>query len=262
MNPTTVRGRVPLWQIALDVLLVIIATVGLATALTAGLVAVRLSGAGLPEAATPEALVRLLGADGLLAVITVQNLCFAAVPLVRIVWLRREPWSALGLHAGQPGRNIVIGGVLGIALLLLNGLIGALFQAAGVTQNQAQLYPLLPGDRLGHLLFFIGAALLAPLGEELLFRGYLFSTIRPYSRALAYVLSALAFALAHGLSATEGVVVLLTTTFAIGIALAAMREQTGSLVPAIVAHMVNNAVAVSALIVCIDSPAPAWCPAG
>jgi len=262
MNPTTVRGRVPLWQIALDVLLVIIATVGLATALTAGLVAVRLSGAGLPEAATPEALMRLLGADGLLAVITVQNLCFAAVPLVRIVWLRREPWSALGLHAGQPGRNIVIGGVLGIALLLLNGLIGALFQAAGVTQNQAQLYPLLPGDRLGHLLFFIGAALLAPLGEELLFRGYLFSTIRPYSRALAYVLSALAFALAHGLSATEGVVVLLTTTFAIGIALAAMREQTGSLVPAIVAHMVNNAVAVSALIVCIDSPAPAWCPAG
>jgi membrane protease YdiL (CAAX protease family) len=262
MNPSTVRGRVPRWQIALDMLLVIIATVGLATVLTVGLVAVRLGSTGSPEASTPEALMRLIGADGMLAVIAVQNLCFAAVPLVRIVWLRREPWSALGLHAGQTGRNIVIGVALGIALLLLNGLIGALFQAAGVTQNQAQLYPLLPGDRLGHLLFFIGAALLAPLGEELLFRGYLFSTVRPYSRPLAYLLSALAFALAHGLSATEGVVVLLTTTFGIGIALAAMREQTGSLVPAIVAHMVNNAVAVSALIVCIDSPAPAWCPAG
>lgn len=262
MNPTTVRGRVPPWQIALDMLLVIIATVGLATALTAGLVAVRLIGTGSPSAPTPEALMRLIGADGVLAVIAVQNLCFAAVPLVRIIWLRREPWSALGLHAGQTGRNIVIGVALGVALLLLNGLIGALFQAAGVTQNQAQLYPLLPGDRLGHLLFFIGAALLAPLGEELLFRGYLFSTVRPYSRTLAYLLSALAFALAHGLSATEGIVVLLTTTFAIGIVLAAMRERTGSLVPAIVAHMINNAVAVSALIVCIDSPAPAWCPAG
>lgn len=250
----------PPWQIVLDMLLVAVATVGLATVLTAGLVAMRAGSSGLPEASTPMALMRLIGADGLLVIIVVQNACFAALPLIRVVWLRREPWSALGLHGGQLLRNIALGSGLGIVLLLLNGLIGALFQAAGVTQNQAQLYPLSPGDRVGQLMLFIGAALLAPLGEEILFRGYLFGAVLQHSRLLAYLSSALAFALAHSLSATEGVVVLLATTFVIGLVLAAARERTGSLVPAIMAHLVNNAVAVSALVACLDNPVAAWCP--
>ena len=53
---------------------------------------------------------------------------------------------------------------------------------------------------------------------------------------------------------------MLATTFVIGLVLAAARERTGSLVPAIMAHLVNNAVAVSALVACLDNPVATWCP--
>jgi membrane protease YdiL (CAAX protease family) len=119
---------------------------------------------------------------------------------------------------------------------------------------------LFPGDYLGQALFFFGAAILAPIGEEVLFRGYLFGSLRRLagdSRAgivIAYSVSALVFALAHSLAASEGVIALLVPSFLIGLVFAWGFDRSGSLLPGIVAHALNNSIAFAALLTCINNP--------
>ncbi|MFQ3682076.1 lysostaphin resistance A-like protein, partial [Roseiflexus sp.] len=101
---------------------------------------------------------------------------------------------------------------------------------------------------------------LAPIGEEVLFRGYLFGSLRRLagdSRTgimIAYGVSAMVFALSHSLAATEGLVGLLVPSFLIGLVFAWGFDRSGSLIPAIVAHAINNGVALAALLMCINNP--------
>jgi membrane protease YdiL (CAAX protease family) len=147
-----------------------------------------------------------------------------------------------------------------VLALFVNGIVGMIFVSAGIRQNQAALYPLFPGDYLGQALFFVGAAILAPIGEEVLFRGYLFGSLRRLagdSRAgivIAYGVSALVFALAHSLAASEGVIALLVPSFLIGLVFAWGFDRSGSLLPGIVAHALNNSIAFAALLTCINNP--------
>jgi len=79
--------------------------------------------------------------------------------------------------------------------------------------------------------------LLAPVAEELAFRGAALRTLlqwQPHHRWLMIVLSALLFALAH-LNPAQ-----LLHPFAIGLLLGWMYERTGSILPGIVYHWANN----------------------
>jgi CAAX amino terminal protease family. len=83
--------------------------------------------------------------------------------------------------------------------------------------------------------------LLAPLAEELAFRGMLYGWLAGrWSNLAAFVLSSLAFALAHA----ELLHILLVLP--LGFWFGYLRWRTGSLVPTIVAHMINNTIAVAA----------------
>ncbi|MGE0154696.1 MAG: lysostaphin resistance A-like protein [Reyranellaceae bacterium] len=82
-------------------------------------------------------------------------------------------------------------------------------------------------------------ALLAPVAEELVFRGLLHGWLRGFLPfALVAVLTSVLFGLAHGEAAHAIAAGLL------GLVLAGIREYSGSLWPAIVAHVANNLVAV------------------
>ena len=83
---------------------------------------------------------------------------------------------------------------------------------------------------------FAIVALVAPIVEELTFRGVGFGLISPYSRAGAIVAVGLAFALAHGL------VDALPIFIVFGSSLAWLRDRTGSILPGIVIHASWNAV--------------------
>ena len=84
-------------------------------------------------------------------------------------------------------------------------------------------------------------ALLAPFAEELVFRGMLYGWLAGrWSNLVAFVLSSLAFAAAH----TEPVHILLVLP--LGFWFGWLRWRTGSLVPTIVAHVINNSIAVAA----------------
>ena len=95
------------------------------------------------------------------------------------------------------------------------------------------------------------SVLLAPLLEELFFRGVLFRALRQafgsdasrYSTALAVVTSAVLFALAHGEPLQFAGLAFL------GVVLAIMVQRTARIVPSVITHASFNAVAFAALVV-------------
>jgi membrane protease YdiL (CAAX protease family) len=81
--------------------------------------------------------------------------------------------------------------------------------------------------------------LAAPLVEELAFRGLGQSLLRFLGRWPSILLVGLAFGVAHGL--VEGLIVLIP----FGVALAYVRDRTGSVVPGMVVHGLFNGVALA-----------------
>jgi membrane protease YdiL (CAAX protease family) len=79
----------------------------------------------------------------------------------------------------------------------------------------------------------------APIAEELTYRGLGFSVLARFGKTAAIVLVGIAFGLGHGL------VTALPILIAFGIGLAYLRSRTGSVYPPIVLHAVFNAFALA-----------------
>ncbi len=80
----------------------------------------------------------------------------------------------------------------------------------------------------------------APISEELCFRGMLFGGLREkLPRVAAALIAAVVFGALHALTGITAVPPLI----AFGFLLALLYERTGSIVPCIVLHMLNNSVA-------------------
>ena len=80
----------------------------------------------------------------------------------------------------------------------------------------------------------------APVSEEICFRGMLFGGLRRrYPRVAAALLSALIFGGLHALTGLSAVAPLI----AFGFILCLLYEKTGSIVPGIILHMLNNSAA-------------------
>jgi membrane protease YdiL (CAAX protease family) len=89
----------------------------------------------------------------------------------------------------------------------------------------------------------LAAVLIAPICEEIFFRGFVFAGfLRSMPLVWAIILSALLFAVAHADPGSFAVL------FFIGLALAFLRWRTRSLWPGILLHLLNNAVGALAII--------------
>lgn len=181
-------------------------------------------------------------------IVLIQN-----VALVGYVWRRSRATVDIGWRID---RTVLIYIVVGIPLLItMNVVVGAVFALLGLRQNQAATYPLQAEDIFGQVLFGVAAAVIAPLGEEIIFRGYWLQRLRGWwGNAIAIVGSSLLFAVAHSWSATEGAMVLVTQTLVMGGVLAWLRIASGSIWPAVLAHVANNALAISVLMICLNNP--------
>jgi CAAX protease family protein len=100
------------------------------------------------------------------------------------------------------------------------------------------------GGRLGALgpiattLSVVRACILAPIGEELLFRGALFSWLRSRFRAWpAIIVTAVLFGVIHFMP-----LAIMPIAFALGLSLGWVRERTDSALPGIVFHVAQNVV--------------------
>lgn len=100
----------------------------------------------------------------------------------------------------------------------------------------------------GMLLMVLYTVLLVPTVEELMFRGLIFSSIRPRSRFWAYAVSMLVFAVMHVLNYLSsypiGTLALCFLQYLpAGFALAWALEYSGSIWASICIHTINNAAA-------------------
>jgi membrane protease YdiL (CAAX protease family) len=131
--------------------------------------------------------------------------------------------------------------VVWLAHVALNQVLGpwsatsALLGAIGA--DDGRLAPAGPALRA---IILVRACALAPLAEELLFRGVLFTWLRRrLSAPWTVVLTAIGFAVIHGYPA------LLLLGFAGGVAAGWVRERSASVMPTIVAHVVHNILLVT-----------------
>jgi CAAX protease family protein len=86
-------------------------------------------------------------------------------------------------------------------------------------------------------------AIAAPISEEVCFRGMLFGGLRErLPRWVAALISAAIFGLLHAFTGISAVPPLI----AFGLILALLYEKTGSIVPGVLLHMLNNSVALAA----------------
>ncbi len=130
-------------------------------------------------------------------------------------------------------RAAVLGVVVALATLLLLAVLSPLLDA-GKAQRLASGWD---GDRA--LPFAANALviiLFGPIVEELTFRGLGFTLLERFGVGSAIVLTAVLFAVSHGL------VALLPISAAVGIGLAVLRSRTESVYPAIAVHVSLNAL--------------------
>lgn len=96
------------------------------------------------------------------------------------------------------------------------------------------------------LLTFISLVILPPIAEEVLMRGYLFSSLRSHLKFMpAAIITSLLFGLAH-IQTGSGSAVLWTAavnTFILSLVLVHLREKTGNIWAGVIVHALNNLVA-------------------
>ena len=94
------------------------------------------------------------------------------------------------------------------------------------------------GQRYEYILAFVTLVILAPLAEEVLFRGYLYGKLRmKVPLWAAMLLTSVLFAAVHG---QWNVAI---DVFALSIVLCVLREITGSIWSGILLHMLKNGIA-------------------
>lgn len=145
------------------------------------------------------------------------------------------------LRSGLPLVFMVVGlGLVGDWLIVMGG------EAVQTSVHWTEWFvpQLVWGSRMELVKTSMEFVVLAPLFEELIFRGILFTTLRKkFSFPTSMVASGLIFALAHG----YGVIAFLSVLWA-GFLWAWAYERTGSVIPGMVAHAVNNGLVVYSLV--------------
>jgi membrane protease YdiL (CAAX protease family) len=150
---------------------------------------------------------------------------------------RGLPWrEAFALRFPSSPRRTL--GLTALTLLVIWGASAALAPFLDATDEQGLVPDEWDPSRAGAFVaFFAVVTFVAPVVEELTFRGLGFSLLAPYGLALAVLTTSVLFALAHGLVA--GLPVL--TVFGVGVAY--LRARSGSVYPGMLLHAVFNATA-------------------
>jgi membrane protease YdiL (CAAX protease family) len=181
-----------------------------------------------------------LDRDGLAALLV--GVPASSLGLIAVAWLaadrpRRERLRLLPARVSARGILVMIVGILALSqaldsLAVLVG-VGPGANLDWIARTLATATPL----TLALALLVVGG--LAPIGEELFFRGLMLTRLRQvWSAGPAIVVTALAFGVIHG----EWVHGVLAT--GLGLYLGLVTVRSGSVIPAMICHVANNTVSV------------------
>lgn len=166
--------------------------------------------------------------------VLLQQLMILLIPLVYAIYLKCDMKKMFALKL--PSVQVLIGTVFLFAgayvlnLLMAYGLSFVLEQSA---QNVEETFAILYDAPFWLVVFVI--AVLPAIGEELLFRGFTFTTIRQKCSAISTILIVSAIFGVYHMSLIK----FFTTAF-LGICLAFLVETSGSILPGMLFHFINN----------------------
>lgn len=187
---------------------------------------------------------RGLGADllsprGIAVAALALDVALMAVVYVRVVRPGAISWHRMGLERAGLRRRVLLGLAFGFLLLVASAVLESMMERLGIRQTQTQLFGSVRGASPAEfLLVLIAGAIVAPVVEEIYFRGFVFRAyLDQKGLRRAFVYSAGLFAIVHlNLAAFVPI-------FTMGLLLSLFYRRTESLIPGIVAHAVNNAAA-------------------
>ncbi len=137
---------------------------------------------------------------------------------------------------------LLVPGVYIATIVVMAALMGLManngIDLPGFTGEKTQIIESFGADTIGMILAFVSAVLIAPVIEEIVFRGMMLRAFAKHTPVWgAVLLSSAIFALIHF---TFGVFFPLMI---LGVVMAVLTVKTRSLYPAIVFHMINNSMA-------------------
>lgn len=218
---------VPVWVTASFFLAQILVGVGLY-----GLTSTGLIGATFDDPITSTLIAVAVYVTTLALVVFVPHRLFGRARVSRrILGLTRLPnWLDILL---TPAAAVIY--LLTTALIV--SLFSWLFPSVDLQQVQEVGFDNLSA-RSDYILAFITLIIIAPLAEELLFRGYVYGKLRIAGGFIpAVLMTSLLFGVAH-LQWNVAI-----DTFALGLVLCGLREITGSIWAGVLLHMLKNGVA-------------------
>ena len=193
------------------------------------------------------------GEDGKIDGVTAISLVLADVVMIAIViaFARRgaERLTAATLGIRRTAFGPALGWILAIyfGVIALEGLYAVLISAlgAGGVQRQDVGSPGAPST-VTAIATFAAIAVAAPIGEEIAFRGYLFPALTRWRGPwIGAIVTALLFGAAHLLVYP---LVFLPALAFFGFGACLLFWFTGSLLPSICLHAINNAIAAGILL--------------
>ena len=203
----------------------------------------------LAELAVAFVMVRVLPEESLSSNVTnsVYQVIVYALSMVVIILV---PWkllyaktsrNQLGMHGMPTWTDILLAPIGFIVVMILAGILMAIMMAIlpGVDWEQTQEVGyhnlFLASD---FFLAFACLVVLAPICEEIIFRGWLYGKLRFRMPAVpAIIITSLLFGIMHG-QLNVGV-----TVFAMSVGMCIMRELTGTIWSGVLLHMIKNGIA-------------------
>ncbi len=167
----------------------------------------------------------------------VTNILSIVLIVAAVIAFYREPLSSLGFTTNKLPRALLFG-VAGFVVAFVAALVVGfpIEQLVGTDPTQQALSQTATEPGMLPIVLLSGA-IIAPIAEEIVFRGYLYKAFRDrFKPWYAIILSAALFSLIH----LEWRAAL--QLFVIGIVLAYVYEETGNLMAPITLHILNNAV--------------------
>ncbi len=183
---------------------------------------------------TPEV---LLGSIGFHATLTMLTLAVVVFRINPVAWLglrwKDWPWVLLIAPATVVTMWLVFGGLQALGYM-------EWMESLGVESVQDSVKLLQTAkDPMVLILMAVAAVLVAPVSEELVFRGYLYPAAKKFAGPwMAAICTGLVFAAAHGSLAA------LLPLFIFGVVLAVLYEKTGSIWAPIAVHFCFNGATV------------------
>lgn len=155
--------------------------------------------------------------------------------------LEKVSREEIGLKGFPTWTDILLSPIGFVAQLVLSTALVSLFSAlfswfnANEVQEVGYSDLFTPGDKI---LAFSIIAIIVPIAEEIIFRGFLYGKLRKHlNLPVAMLLTSLLFAVLHG-QWNVGV-----NVFAVSLVLCSLREITGTIYAGILVHILKNAIA-------------------